>query len=101
MTAAPGSVRTPSYSVDARCRRHPSRCVHRVDDAPAESIGRGIEDARLGRRPRRATAPSVAAMTELVRLDAASKQYEAAGPPALDQVSLTVSAGEAVAVMGP
>jgi putative ABC transport system ATP-binding protein len=40
-------------------------------------------------------------MTELVRLDAASKQYETAGPPALDQVSLTVSAGEAVAVMGP
>ena len=40
-------------------------------------------------------------MTELVRLDAASKQYESAGPPALDGVSLTVAAGEAVAVMGP
>src|SRR5215813_13179394 len=40
-------------------------------------------------------------MTELVRLDAASKQYESAGPPALDGVSLGVAAGEAVAVMGP
>jgi putative ABC transport system ATP-binding protein len=40
-------------------------------------------------------------MTELVRLDAASKQYESAGPPALDGVSLAVAAGEAVAVMGP
>jgi putative ABC transport system ATP-binding protein len=37
----------------------------------------------------------------LVRLQAASKQYESAGPPALDRVELTVSAGEAVAVMGP
>ncbi len=40
-------------------------------------------------------------MTELVRLDAASKRYESAGPPALDQICVTVSAGEAVAVMGP
>jgi putative ABC transport system ATP-binding protein len=40
-------------------------------------------------------------MTELVRLDAASKQYESAGPPALDRVSISVNAGEAVAVMGP
>jgi putative ABC transport system ATP-binding protein len=40
-------------------------------------------------------------MTELVRLTAAGKRYETAGPPALDGVDLTVSAGEAVAVMGP
>jgi putative ABC transport system ATP-binding protein len=40
-------------------------------------------------------------MTELVRLRAASKRYETAGPPALDGVNLTVSAGESVAVMGP
>ena len=40
-------------------------------------------------------------MTDLVRLTAASKRYETAGPPALDRVDLTVSAGEAVAVMGP
>jgi putative ABC transport system ATP-binding protein len=39
-------------------------------------------------------------MTELVRLEAASKQYEPAGPPALDGVSLSVAAGEALAVMG-
>ncbi|MEN3358057.1 MAG: putative transport system ATP-binding protein, partial [Mycobacteriales bacterium] len=40
-------------------------------------------------------------MTELVRLRAAGKRYETAGPPALDGVNLTVSAGESVAVMGP
>jgi putative ABC transport system ATP-binding protein len=40
-------------------------------------------------------------MTELVRLRAAGKRYETAGPPALHGVDLAVSAGEAVAVMGP
>jgi putative ABC transport system ATP-binding protein len=42
-------------------------------------------------------------MTEatLVRLRAAGKQYEPAGPPALDGVDLDIAAGEAVAVMGP
>jgi putative ABC transport system ATP-binding protein len=37
----------------------------------------------------------------LVRLDAASKRYGTAGPPALDEVTMRVAAGEAVAVMGP
>jgi putative ABC transport system ATP-binding protein len=40
-------------------------------------------------------------MSELVRLRAAGKQYESAGPPALDGVNLTVQTGEAVAVKGP
>jgi putative ABC transport system ATP-binding protein len=40
-------------------------------------------------------------MTELVRLRAAGKRYEMAGPPALDRVDLTVLTGESVAVMGP
>ena len=40
-------------------------------------------------------------MTELVRLRAAGKRYEAAGPPALDRADLAVAAGESVAVMGP
>jgi putative ABC transport system ATP-binding protein len=40
-------------------------------------------------------------MTELVRLDAVTKRYEGEGPPALDEVSLSIDAGEAVAVMGP
>jgi putative ABC transport system ATP-binding protein len=40
-------------------------------------------------------------MTDVVRLRAAGKRYEAAGPPALDGVNLSVSAGESVAVMGP
>jgi putative ABC transport system ATP-binding protein len=40
-------------------------------------------------------------MTELVRLRAVGKQYESAGPPALAGVDLTISTGEAVAVMGP
>jgi putative ABC transport system ATP-binding protein len=40
-------------------------------------------------------------MTELVRLQTAGKRYEPAGLPALDGVDLTVTAGEAVAVMGP
>jgi putative ABC transport system ATP-binding protein len=39
--------------------------------------------------------------TEIVRLRAAGKRYETAGPPALAGVDLTVSAGESVAVMGP
>jgi putative ABC transport system ATP-binding protein len=37
----------------------------------------------------------------VVRLRAASKRYESAGPPALDGIDLEVRAGEAVAVMGP
>ncbi|BCJ73822.1 hypothetical protein CS0771_33660 [Catellatospora sp. IY07-71] len=40
-------------------------------------------------------------MTELIRLRDVAKAYEAAGPPALAGVDLTVHAGEAVAVMGP
>jgi putative ABC transport system ATP-binding protein len=40
-------------------------------------------------------------MSEPVRLRAAGKRYETAGPPALAGVDLTISAGEAVAVMGP
>jgi putative ABC transport system ATP-binding protein len=40
-------------------------------------------------------------MSEVVRLRAAGKQYEPAGPPAMAEVNLTVEAGEAVAVMGP
>jgi putative ABC transport system ATP-binding protein len=41
-------------------------------------------------------------MTEpVVRLRAASKRYEQAGPPALDRIDLDVEAGESVAVMGP
>jgi putative ABC transport system ATP-binding protein len=40
-------------------------------------------------------------MGELVRLSAASKQYESAGPPALDGVDLSVAPGDAVAIMGP
>jgi putative ABC transport system ATP-binding protein len=40
-------------------------------------------------------------MTAVVRLENVSRRYEAAGPPALDQVDLVVEAGEAVAVMGP
>jgi putative ABC transport system ATP-binding protein len=37
----------------------------------------------------------------IVRLRAASKAYESAGPPALDRVTVEVAPGEAVAVMGP
>ncbi|GGM55133.1 ABC transporter ATP-binding protein [Dactylosporangium sucinum] len=38
---------------------------------------------------------------DVVRLRAAGKRYEQAGPPALDGVDLGVAPGEAVAVMGP
>jgi putative ABC transport system ATP-binding protein len=49
-----------------------------------------------------ATRLASAGMTQpVVRLRAASKRYEQAGPPALDRVDLDVHAGEAVAVMGP
>jgi putative ABC transport system ATP-binding protein len=40
-------------------------------------------------------------MKELVRLRAAGKQDESAGPPALDGVNLAVSTCEVLAVMGP
>ena len=40
-------------------------------------------------------------MTVLIRLTDVEKAYEAAGPPALAGVDLTVRTGEAVAVMGP
>ena len=40
-------------------------------------------------------------MSDVVRLRAAGRRYEKAGPPALDDVDLSVTAGEAVAVMGP
>jgi putative ABC transport system ATP-binding protein len=40
-------------------------------------------------------------MSELVRLRAAGKRYESAGPSALDGVNLIIQAGEAVAVRGP
>jgi putative ABC transport system ATP-binding protein len=38
---------------------------------------------------------------DLITLTDVEKVYESAGPPALDGVSLSVAAGEAVAVMGP
>jgi putative ABC transport system ATP-binding protein len=40
-------------------------------------------------------------MTEALRLEAVTKRYDDAGPPALDRIDLTVGAHEAVAVMGP
>jgi putative ABC transport system ATP-binding protein len=44
---------------------------------------------------------AAAARTGVIRLSGVTKRYEAAGHPALDDVSLTVESGEAVAVMGP
>jgi putative ABC transport system ATP-binding protein len=42
------------------------------------------------------------AMTgDVIRLDGVTKTYQAGAPPALDEVSLSVAAGEVVAVMGP
>jgi putative ABC transport system ATP-binding protein len=38
---------------------------------------------------------------ELIRLDGVTKTYQAGAPPALDEVSMSVAAGEVVAVMGP
>jgi putative ABC transport system ATP-binding protein len=40
-------------------------------------------------------------MTALIHLTGVEKAYEAAGPPALASVDLTVQTGDAVAVMGP
>ncbi len=40
-------------------------------------------------------------MDALIRLGDVTKRYAAGGPPALDNLSLSVAAGEAVAVMGP
>jgi ABC-type lipoprotein export system ATPase subunit len=39
-------------------------------------------------------------MDPLIRLGEVTKRYASGGVPALDQVSLEVAAGEAVAVMG-
>ncbi len=38
---------------------------------------------------------------EVIRLDGVSKTYQAGAPPALADVSLSVAAGEVVAIMGP
>ena len=38
---------------------------------------------------------------DVIRLDAVTKSYQAGAPPALDQVHLSVAAGEVLAVMGP
>ena len=45
----------------------------------------------------------VAGMTDqnVIRLDDVTKTYQAGAPPALADVSLTVAAGEVVAIMGP
>jgi putative ABC transport system ATP-binding protein len=40
-------------------------------------------------------------MDALIQLSEATKRYDGGGKPALDNVSLTVASGEAVAVMGP
>jgi len=40
-------------------------------------------------------------MDTLIQLSGVTKRYESGGHPAVDDVSLTVAAGEAVAVMGP
>jgi putative ABC transport system ATP-binding protein len=38
---------------------------------------------------------------EVIRLDGVTKTYQAGAPPALDEVSMSVAAGEVAAVMGP
>jgi len=38
---------------------------------------------------------------EVIRLDGVTKNYQAGGPPALDNVHLRVTAGDVLAVMGP
>src|SRR5689334_15881802 len=40
-------------------------------------------------------------MDALVRLESVTKRYDGIAVPALDDVCLTVAAGEAVAIMGP
>src|SRR5215468_9746443 len=40
-------------------------------------------------------------MSDLIRLTGVSRAYGTAGPPALDNVHLTVADGDAIAVMGP
>jgi putative ABC transport system ATP-binding protein len=45
--------------------------------------------------------PGAASREAVIRLAGVTKRYDGAGNPALDEVSLTVRSGEAVAVMGP
>jgi putative ABC transport system ATP-binding protein len=47
------------------------------------------------------TAQSTVGAGGVIRLDGVTKNYQAGSPPALADVSLTVAAGETVAVMGP
>jgi len=44
---------------------------------------------------------SVPAVGDVIRLDGVTKTYQAGPPPALANVSMSVAAGEVVAVMGP
>jgi putative ABC transport system ATP-binding protein len=47
------------------------------------------------------TPQSVPATSDVIQFDGVTKIYQSGSPPALADVSLTVSAGETVAVMGP
>jgi putative ABC transport system ATP-binding protein len=47
------------------------------------------------------TLQSAPAMGDVIQFDGVTKIYQAGSPPALADISLTVSAGETVAVMGP
>jgi putative ABC transport system ATP-binding protein len=47
------------------------------------------------------TLPSAPVAGDVIQFDGVTKVYQAGSPPALSDVSLTVSAGETVAIMGP
>ena len=58
------------------------------------------DQQREGRGPK-GPAASVAAMDTVVQLENVTKRYDGAPAPAVDNVSLRVEPGEAVAIMGP
>jgi len=58
--------------------------------------------ARCGSAAARGTVGQVTYTDDaLIQISDVTRRYQNGGPPALDRVSLTVAAGEAVAVMGP
>src|SRR5262249_61817376 len=67
----------------------------------AKAGRRGGQVASRGRGAPGPGGPSLPGMDALIRLDEVTKRYDSDAAPAVDSVSLQITPGDAVAVMGP